>query len=638
MKLRKLIALSFIPFLLTGCGSEPCKHVDNNHDGVCELCGETNIPVSHFDNNKDHKCDLCGKKISEHQTTLNSHYCSFCGEKISEHNFVPAVTDLTHECEICGITGDCVDTDCDYVCDICGRNLPEIPVHKSPFRGDIVSDGVHTGYEFFKENSTKQTSGIGSVEIFGFNDLHGIVKENIEENQAGLAKLGTVISSKVAQPNVLCFDQGDTWQGTLESNYGYGRIVQDVLSCANVSLRTIGNHDLDWGVEKYKEISARTYGEYSIPTLASNLYDYDWETKTPGTNQRSDLGQEYATFTMENGLKVGVVGVIGDDQITSISTQNVKDICFTDHNEKIKEMSDYLRTTKECDFVVASVHGSDEQTLGYGLTDISPVSNKRYVDLVLNSHTHQNVCKMENGVLFSQWGRYSEYIGSVTLKYNFDTNEVIDSSYDDRTSYNAKYMRTYFKDNDPEIDLLVQKYLESIENVATEVLSEKFDGEFASDEQLPNLMVEAIYKEAQKQGFNIDASVCNYARANFEKSTMTFSDLYQCFPFDNEVIIMRVKGRNSVNSIKYNFSYHEDENLRLNNNDEYLIGAVDYLALHTNANRYYDKFPNAVEVGKLTGPNGILTYRDILKNYLLSNPEKTFSSFDYSTGNWHFSL
>ena len=49
---------------------------------------------------------------------------------------------------------------------------------------------------------------------------------------------------------------------------------------------------------------------------------------------------EAAQKALDNGLKVGVVGVIGSSQITSICSQLVQDVCFTDHIAKAKEEKD----------------------------------------------------------------------------------------------------------------------------------------------------------------------------------------------------------------------------------------------------------------------------------------------------------
>ncbi len=89
-------------------------------------------------------------------------------------------------------------------------------------------------------------------------------------------------------------------------------MITDVYNAAGMSARTIGNHDFDWGIDALVENTTASYHGYATPVLAANVYDFDWESKIIGTTQQSQIGREYATFTLESGIKVGVVGAISD--------------------------------------------------------------------------------------------------------------------------------------------------------------------------------------------------------------------------------------------------------------------------------------------------------------------------------------
>lgn len=505
------------------------------------------------------------------------------------------------------------------------------------FYGGLVEGDEFSGYEFSKstEKITKPTKGTTKINIFGINDFHGAIKSDY--NHIGLAKLGSVIKQETAKENTLFLDQGDTWQGSFESNSNYGTLIQDVYNYAGATLRTIGNHDFDWGVDQLISTANKRYNETYIPSLGSNIFDFDWDLKREGSTQQKNIGKDYATYILDNGLKVGVVGVIGDDQITSISTQFVKNICFTDHDLRIKLLSNFLRTEKKCDIVIASVHGSASQCDTYGLTKISPISNKKYVDLVLNGHTHYHVDEVTNGVHFVQWDSDGQTMGKVELEYDYSTKEVVSSS--TRTFYADSISNTY-PTNDPTIDSMVSEYLESTSSLGQQVLSTNFSGSFDDSNELPNLMSKAIFEEAVAEGYDIDYSVVNYARSDFYSSTMTYSDLYTCFPFDNEVIIMEVSGPTCANSIRYNFSYHNSTEMNsIGNYQTYTIACLDYVALHCNSSRQFDKFPGANEVGTLMKNGKGYTYREILKDYLLAHPNETFNSNDYvSSLVWNFQV
>lgn len=128
MKNLKVIMLAFLVATgLAGCGNNGPKecevHTDNNHDGVCEVCGKTGLEVKHVDENpKDHKCDVCGKVLSDCADANKDHKCDYCGKVLSEC----ADNDKDHKCDVCGkVLSQCADADKDHKCDYCGKVLSE---------------------------------------------------------------------------------------------------------------------------------------------------------------------------------------------------------------------------------------------------------------------------------------------------------------------------------------------------------------------------------------------------------------------------------------------------------------------------------------------------------------------------------
>lgn len=488
------------------------------------------------------------------------------------------------------------------------------------------------GFEITNDRAVKPTSGVQAIKIYGINDFHGAVKE--DGRQMGIGYLGSFMKAKTSEPNTLFIDSGDTWQGSLESNYNKGKLINEVFENAKLSVRTVGNHDFDWGVDALASNVELT----KFPNLAANVYDFNWNDKKVGENQQEQFGKTYATYVLDNGVKVGIIGTIGDEQITSISTQLVKNITFTNQDTKIKKVSDFLRTKKKCDIIIASSHSSYDQMNAESLTKISSVSNKRYVDLVLNAHTHKAETFETNGVHFAQFGGYGEIVGEVKLYYNFKTNQLVDSS----TSVDmlsASKVKTELQNKvDDEIQKIVDKYDAETKYLGSQVLSTKFTSPFYSSEQLPNLMAEAIAVEAKKEGFTVDFGYTNYARASHYNTTMTYSDLYNIFPFDNSVPVIKVSGREALNMLRFrNNIYKVDPSITFDYYKVYTVACLDYLAFHCDEERDYDNFPNFEVVGYLKKNNNNYIYREILKDYLLANQDKTFDTNYYSFNNPIFS-
>lgn len=278
--------------------------------------------------------------------------------------------------------------------------------------------------EYTCSYSFDDSENVETFTVYASNDFHGYIEEG---NSAGLKAWGTYAREKSHEFNTLLLDQGDTWQGTLYSNMNRGNIINDVMCYAGYDARTVGNHDFDWGVDAVKTNTARTYTApngrvYSMPTLAANVYDFNFETKEFGTTQQSDIGGKTVTYTLENGIKVGVVGLIGSDQITSINSLYTQNIGFKDHIQTIKDEATNLRNAG-CDVVICSIHAGIYKKL----SDSDRLDNKGlndYVDLVLGAHTHQTEKAVEGNTHYYQFSSNGSLFGKITMQVNKATHVV----------------------------------------------------------------------------------------------------------------------------------------------------------------------------------------------------------------------
>ena len=491
--------------------------------------------------------------------------------------------------------------------------------HSSETSSEEISESTST------EESTSTSESVSSlkkIEIYASNDFHGAVEET--SDQIGLIKFGTYFKKKGAEKNTLLIDQGDSWQGSIYSNYNRGHLVNDVMCEAGFDARTIGNHDFDWGLAPLKSNTARSYNGYTIPVLAANVYDYNFSTKTEGSIQQSDIGVNTVSYTLENGLKVGIVGIIGKDQITSITSTIVQDICFKEHISIIKNEATELRNSG-CNVVIASAHTPHSNLVENNL--------ENYVDLVLCGHSHDVEQTNEGDLHYAQFGSYGQCFGHITLTYDTSINDVVGTNVQqlypsDINSELNGYVDTTIKN-------LVQTSNSECQPIADQVVASNVSGSFYSNSNLPNMMTKAIFDTAVKEGHSdITLAMCNNARVSLQnKSSWKYSDIYEAFPFDNEIYIIEASGNDIVKELGYstifacvNDTLANQETKTLNRNQKYKIAIIDYLAVHTNASRYYNYFAsaNGVVLDTLTNP-----YRTILKDWLSENGYSTGTKLNY---------
>ncbi len=478
----------------------------------------------------------------------------------------------------------------------------------------------------------KPTSGTQNIAIYAINDYHGAVT-----NEFSIKHLGTLIKQKVSQKNTLFLDQGDTFQGTLQSNYNYGRMITDVYNASGMSARTVGNHDFDWGGARLEANTNANYHGYSTPVLAANVYDYDFSTKTMGNEQQSEIGQEYTTFTLESGIKVGVIGLIGEECITSINSQFVEEYGFKNSAQITKTISDKLRTEENCDVVIASIHDRYNSDYASQVTSESPVSNKKYVDLVLNGHTHKWELETYNNVTFAQFGENGKTIGKINLTYDFATGLVSNTAV---YNLSSSSLLSDVPVLDQEIVDIVDYYEDQVNDIKDEVLTTQLSGGFDEYETLPNYVSKAMYHASISQGYDVSYAIVNNAREPLYGPTVTYETLFHSLPFDNVIYIIKVLGSEIRNELGWSSnSFYRGNNANalsaLDDSKIYTIACIDYLAFHCNSYRDYNYFPSVTSMGYLTKNDQYYTYREITADYM-RNTSGTISSSSYRDSLDHF--
>lgn len=481
---------------------------------------------------------------------------------------------------------------------------------------DIEPNGVDYRLKIveYTDTSIANTSNeTKKIHLYGINDFHGAVLEN--GNEMGIVQLGSFLKTKKAQGNTLLINSGDFFQGSIESNYNYGALLTDCMNEIEFDCFTLGNHEFDWGVSMIQNNQKRKGDNgYQTPFLAANIYQYDIDSKEIG--DYAQLGEKYTIKTLENGLKVGIIGVIGKDQITSISSQHVDDYIFLDPVPIIQDLSDELKTKKDVDVVIVDCH-TDQDSITENasifnpakITSISPVSNQRYVDAVFCAHTHQNESQILNGVPFIQTSGYGRSISNIELEVDKNGN-VSCTTYTNLYSLDIKY-------TDEDLHQIVEKYTTITDTIGQEVLTQT-SATLDCYGTLIHVVTAAMADYAKNNDIEIDYAIANSGRADIDAGEMTYAELYRSLPFDNEIYIIETSGRTIKNQLNYssNMMYRLDSE-PLYDNETYTIAVLDYLALHRNTDREYNYFPDAKIIGKYTHDEyELFNYRDLTAEFL----------------------
>ena len=215
------------------------------------------------------------------------------------------------------------------------------------------------------------------ITILHTNDTHSHIhpfKSGIYKGLGGMAERAGIINKiRQEEKNVILLDAGDIFQGTPYFNFFGGELEFKLMSKMKYDAATIGNHDLDNGLNGLLKQLKHT----NFPFLIAN-YNF---SKTI----LKDKFQPYKIFLKDN-IKIGVFG-IGVELQGLVPKELYGNTLYQDPIEKSNYYSKLLKQNKKCDLVICLSHLG----LKYNndkVSDIVVAKKSRYIDLIIGGHTH----------------------------------------------------------------------------------------------------------------------------------------------------------------------------------------------------------------------------------------------------------
>ena len=379
-----------------------------------------------------------------------------------------------------------------------------------------------------------------TVDFYTVNDLHGKIADT--DSQPGVDELSTYLKdSKKSDDYSIFLSAGDMWQGSSESNLTHGLLATDWMNEMGFAAMVLGNHEYDWGEEHIVENSHLA----QFPFLAINIYSTE-------TNKQVSYVQSSHVVDLGD-VQIGIIGAMGDCY-SSISADKVEDVYFITGKDLTKLVMDESKKLREngVDYIVYLIHdgyekdksGSTATSVGSGT--LSSYYDTRlsggYVDLVFEGHTHKGyILEDEYGVHHLQGKGENQAISHVEITINsangkstVNTAELVPT---------GKYVKL---EDHPVVGELMEKYAEDI-NRGTEVLgtTSKHRDSYA----LRQKTAELYYKTGvERWGSEYDIVLGGgfmSARSPYdlEIGEVTYGMLYSIFPFDNQLVLCSIKGK-----------------------------------------------------------------------------------------------
>ena len=473
--------------------------------------------------------------------------------------------------------------------------------------GDKLVVGMlyDTGYDnyncffisFAEEEETTENTVVNFIQI---NDTHGAFADSKEGYSIG--RVDTLVTTlESLKGNYIFIHGGDAFQGSYVSGETHGLVLIEALNQMSLDCFVIGNHEFDWGLDvisAYADGNSAN-GEANFPFLGANIF-------YAGTTTRPDWIDAY-TIVETDGVKVGIIGIMGFGQESSILTRHVKDYYFADPLPIVSSTASYLRTTEECDLVVVATH---DYNYDFNVS-VGNLSGDSIIDGIFTAHTHQNVKE------YVQRSDGKE-IAVVQSLHKNNQASTISITLDTEYNYTSSTYNSYAPGNysiSTRVQTIINKYQYLLDE-GEEVIG---NTSVALDKTaLGGHVTEAMldYSYTNNTFGDIDVSIINTGgvRATIDNGDITRAEVFEVFPFDNIVVIVNMSGLAIKNLVSENSGYvytgESDTLVEVNDTTIYQVAVVDYVY----ENKYY--------AGYFEGFQSIVTnvlMRELFMDYIDTN-------------------
>ncbi|MCR5348470.1 MAG: 5'-nucleotidase C-terminal domain-containing protein [Bacilli bacterium] len=452
----------------------------------------------------------------------------------------------------------------------CGPTESKL-VPPTPAPSESTESDSSSVSEFSSATTSQKETVDGVYQFYCVNDFHGSVMEqyNGKYYESGVAKyFGKLKELKAQDPDhTFIFSAGDMFQGSLESNDNHGHLVMDCMNETGFDAMTLGNHEFDYGPDRLMDIVSWA----DFPILGGNVMVYD---KGPTSTPWKDGAFPISTTIERGGNKLGVVGMIGYGQTSSITSKFVEDVYFENPYQICRKEATRLKEEEDCDMVIFILHDD--------MTACQDYATKEYFDGVFTGHKHTRNNSVYGGVPFVQSYCNGEAISHFEL--TIKDGNVTCTGHENiwaNESWTEDETLAQIRDSYVKAPEFAQKANADAGHV---------NGTLGAKEGVSNLVAKAIYEKYKPLHPNIVGAMQNGLRAPLS-GDISYRDIYKAAPFTNHVVIAKVSGNEILNEGAMNSFYRADM-ASFEVDEFYEIACIDFILYHQNDKKSYNYFPS----------------------------------------------
>ncbi len=383
-----------------------------------------------------------------------------------------------------------------------------------------------------------------SLKIYFTSDIHGYFYPTTyadkSEKNIGLLKCANQFEK---DGNTLIIDGGDILQGSAFSYYcrkelRSNQAIAQIMNMCGYDYITLGNHDFNYGQQYLNDYLSGL----NAKCVCQNVIGTDEEVIFP-----------YDIKTMENGLRVGIVGIVTDYVNVWEKTENLEGIRITNPYEKAGEALGQVK--EKVDLTVCIYHGGFEKELGTGRLLSSTSENiankiceKLDFDILLTGHQHMSIAGQKvNGTYVVQPKENGQEYHFIEVNI-YDDKKVIYSECRKAKGKCDLVMFTALIDTENN----VQKWLDkTVGELQQDLLPDSKIHMAVNGSKIADFLnkIQLYYSGAQISAVSLSNDIAGF------KSKVTRRDILATYPYPNTLLVLEISGKNLKEAIERTAEY-----------------------------------------------------------------------------------
>jgi len=379
------------------------------------------------------------------------------------------------------------------------------------------------------------------IVVLYVNDVHCGIDDNL-----GYQDLVTVKNAyERLGHKVLLVDNGDAIQGDVVGTLSKGEAIVNIMNEAGFDVAVPGNHEFDYGMERFLELSKKT----NFPYVSCNFTDKDGKA----------VFDAYKIIEVD-GKKLAFVGICTPKTITSSTPKYFMNdageyIYFFAQDESGEKLYSTVQAAVDAakadgaDYVIALSHlGTEDDCSPWTSSEV--IVNTTGIDVVLDGHSHstweEEHVKNKDGkdVLLTSTGTKLAAIGVLTIAEDgtLHTGLVNDKGEDGNS------VKSFIKD--------IQAANEELIN---QVVAHTDVELYTTDPKTGERMVRSnetnlgdLCADAYRAMSGADIAFVNGGgvRVSIPAGDITYGDIIKVHPFGNQMCVIEVTGAEILDALE----------------------------------------------------------------------------------------